>query len=141
MARLGLGEGWTCTFANDWSEKKAQAYKAQFGGSNELRIGDVKKLTTSDLPGQPDMVWASFPCQDLSLAGPGAGLKGKRSGTFSPFWELIRGMILEGRKPPVVVVENVVGAITSHGGRDFISIIRAIAEADYHVGAMSESWR
>jgi DNA (cytosine-5)-methyltransferase 1 len=42
----------------------------------------VGKLKTSDLPGFADLAWASFPCQDLSLAGGGAGLRGDRSGTF-----------------------------------------------------------
>src|SRR5271167_911358 len=99
MARLGLGSTWECTFANDFSEKKASAYRASFGPSPELRVADVCKLTTEDLPGAPDLVWASFPCQDLSLAGNGAGLGGERSGTFRPFWRLVKGMVEEGRAP------------------------------------------
>ena len=72
MARLGLGPRWRCTFSNEISEKKARAYKAYFGDSPELKVQDVRSLTTQDLPGTPDLVWASFPCQDLSLAGSGA---------------------------------------------------------------------
>jgi len=70
MARLGLGDDWHCTFANDWCGKKAAAYRRYFGGS-ELRVCSVASLTTSDLPGTPTLVWGSFPCQDLSLAGEG----------------------------------------------------------------------
>jgi DNA (cytosine-5)-methyltransferase 1 len=136
MARLGLGPSWKCTFANDFSEKKASAYRAFFGPSPELRVADVNRLTTKDLPGVPDLVWASFPCQDLSLAGNGAGLDGERSGTFRPFWRLVKGMIGEGRAPRLVVIENVIGALTSHSGRDFTSIVRAFAESDYRVGAV-----
>jgi DNA (cytosine-5)-methyltransferase 1 len=84
MARLGLGAKWNCVFSNDWCEKKASAYRAYFGPSKELKVTDVAKLTPKDLPGTPDLVWASFPCQDLSLAGGGAGLGGERSGTFRP---------------------------------------------------------
>ncbi len=136
MARLGLGEGWDCAFANEWSSKKADAYRAQFGPSPELELADVARLTTADLPGRADLAWASFPCQDLSLAGAGAGLKGHRSGTFWPFWRLIEGLIPEGRKPNVVVLENVVGAITSHGGSDFRTILQAVAGSNYRFGAM-----
>ena len=75
MARLGLGKPWKCTFANDVSEKKAGAYRAFYGDSPELIIGDVAPLSPDALPGTPTLVWASFPCQDLSLAGAGAGLK------------------------------------------------------------------
>src|SRR5579872_6255727 len=113
MARLGLGPAWTCTFSNDICEKKASAYRAFFGESPELRVGDVAKLTTKDLPGVPDLVWASFPCQDLSLAGNGAGLSGARSGTFHPFWRLMKGMAEEGRPARIIALENVVGTLTS----------------------------
>ncbi len=68
------------------------------------------------------MAWASFPCQDLSLAGNGAGLKGKRSGIFWEFWRLIHGLNSENRAPRTVVLENVSGAITSHKGKDMAAI-------------------
>src|SRR5579871_1340411 len=90
MARLGLGPAWRCSFANEICEKKAAAYRAFFGDSPELLVRDVAEVTTTDLPGAPALVWASFPCQDLSLAGAGAGLNGRRSGTFTPFWNLMR---------------------------------------------------
>lgn len=136
MARLGLGSGWQCTFANDICPKKASAYRAFFGDCPELRVEDVAKLRTRDLPGVADLVWASFPCQDLSLAGNGAGLSGERSGTFKPFWKLISGLVVEGRAPRIVVLENVGGALTSHSGRDFTAIIRALTDAGYRVGAL-----
>jgi len=136
MARLGLGPTWKCTFANDFCEEKASAYRAFFGPSPELKVADVSQLTTKDLPGVPDLVWASFPCQDLSLAGNGAGLDGERSGTFRPFWQLVSGMVGEGRPPRLVVLENVIGALSSHSGSDFTSIVRAFAESGYRVGAL-----
>lgn len=136
MARLGLGSAWKCTFANDICEKKASAYRAFFGPSPELRVADVSRLTTRDLPGVPDLVWASFPCQDLSLAGNGAGLRGGRSGAFQPFWRLVSDMVGEGRAPRLVVLENVAGALTSHAGGDFASIVRALAKTGYRMGAL-----
>jgi len=136
MARLGLGPRWTCTFANDISEKKASAYRQFFGASPELKVLDVGKLSPTDLPGTPDLAWASFPCQDLSLAGNGAGLDGERSGTFRPFWKLVSGLVAAHRAPKLVVVENVTGTLTSHSGRDFNSIVRAFVESGYRVGAL-----
>lgn len=136
MARLGLGSSWNCAFANEWCDKKARAYRAYFGRSQELKVQDVRSLRTRDLPGVPDLVWASFPCQDLSLAGSGAGLRGERSGTFAPFWNLIRGLVREGRKPRTVVLENVVGTITSHSGRDFETLLRSMSDSGYAVGPL-----
>ncbi|MGB2678557.1 MAG: DNA cytosine methyltransferase [Candidatus Acidiferrum sp.] len=135
MARLGLGPQWECIFANEWCEKKAKAYRSFYGDSSELLVRDVRKLAVKDLPGVPDLVWASFPCQDLSLAGSGAGLQGARSGTFTPFWNLVNGLIAQDRKPKIVVLENVVGAITSHGGKDFATLVKTISESGYFVGA------
>lgn len=135
MARLGLGPAWECTFANDWCAKKADSYRAVFGGS-ELRVCDVAELRAGDLPGTPALVWASFPCQDLSLAGLGAGLNGSRSGAFRPFWRLMTSLLDCGRVPRLIVLENVTGALTSHGGQDFAFILSALAEAGYATGAL-----
>ena len=79
--------------------------------------------------------------QDLSLAGNGAGLDGTRSGTFRPFWQLVRGLVREGRAPKLVVLENVSGVLTSHSGGDFSSIVHAFAESGYRVGALGNASR
>ncbi len=135
MARLGLGPGWTCLFANDLDEAKCATYARNWGDSG-LRRGDVASLATTDLPGRADLAWASFPCQDLSLAGPRAGLAGERSGTFWAFWRLIEGLRREARAPSTVVLENVAGALTSHSGRDFAAIGQALAAGGYRFGAL-----
>jgi len=135
MARAGLGPGWRCLFANDFDAKKAETYRVNWGGE-ELHVGDVGKIETSQLPGEADLVWASFPCQDLSLAGNGAGLAGERSGTFWPFWSLMKALGKEGRAPRVVALENVCGALTSHGGKDFEKICAALSEEGYRFGAL-----
>ena len=77
MARAGLGRAWTCLFANDFDHKKGATYKANWGASGELKIGDVRNVRSAELPGRADLVWGSFPCQDLSLAGGGAGQIGR----------------------------------------------------------------
>lgn len=135
MARLGLGPTWTCLFANDFDFKKGLTYQANFGAA-ELKIDDLRNITVDDLPGRADLIWGSFPCQDLSLAGVGAGLRGERSGTFYPFWDVIAGLRADGRAPRMVAVENVCGTLTSHGGKDFEAICRTFADAGYRCGAL-----
>ncbi len=136
MARAGLGAGWTCLFANDFDHKKGLAYQANWGTGGELLVGDVRKVAASQLSGYADLVWGSFPCQDLSLAGGGAGLKGERSGTFYPFWDVITGLIEDNRAPKLVAIENVCGTLTSHGGKDFQAICRTFADAGYQYGPL-----
>jgi DNA (cytosine-5)-methyltransferase 1 len=135
MARAGLGPTWQCLFANDFDRKKGRVYAENWGAS-ELKIGDVGALTTADLPGDAELAWASFPCQDLSLAGGGAGLRGDRSGTFWPFWKLMSSLTKEGRAPSLIVLENVGGTLTSHDGKDFTAICGAFRQAGYRVGAL-----
>src|SRR5688572_14141636 len=90
MARAGLGNAWECLFANDFDDMKASVYLDNW--KHEVACVDIAKLSACDLPGTADLAWASFPCQDLSLAGDYRGL-GKqeanqhtRSGSFWPFW-------------------------------------------------------
>lgn len=135
MARAGLGPDWECLLANDLSPKKGEAYAANWG-TRDLIVGDIYDLDVDGIPGQADLAWGSFPCQDLSLAGMGAGLEGKRSGAFRGFWEIVRGLDRRGRKPRMVILENVYGALTSHGGKDFDTIAQAIAGQGYVFGAM-----
>ncbi|MDQ6676292.1 MAG: DNA cytosine methyltransferase [Acidobacteriota bacterium] len=136
MARLGLGDDWECLFANEWSAKKACSYRANFSPASELHVEDIWKLSVSDLPGRPDLAWASFPCQDLSLAGNGAGLGGTRSGTLIKFWDLMRELAAAGRKVPIIALENVIGALTSNDGRDFKAMAELAADAGYRFGAL-----
>ncbi|NCP22807.1 MAG: DNA cytosine methyltransferase [Erythrobacter sp.] len=134
MARAGLGDRWRCLFANDIDLKKAGTYDDNWG-AGAMKPADVKTLKPTDLPGEADLVWASFPCQDLSLAGGGAGLRGERSGVFWPFWRLIAQLNEEGRGPPIVALENVAATLTSHSGKDFEALCLALVDAGYKVGA------
>jgi DNA (cytosine-5)-methyltransferase 1 len=91
---------------------------------------NIKDLNGDSIP--PSDVWVGgFPCQDVSLARMGQrdGLKGKRSGLFYEFARLISEA-----SPRVVLLENVAGLLSSHGGRDFGVILRTLAECGYSVG-------
>lgn len=135
MARAGLGDGWRCVFANDFDRKKGITY-AENWGPQGLLVDDIRRVGPDDLPGRADLMWGSFPCQDLSLAGGGAGLRGDRSGTFWPFIEIARELKTLGRLPRVMALENVVGTLTSHGGSDFAAICGALAGLGYRFGAV-----
>ena len=127
-------------FANDFDEKKARSYRANW--ADDILCEDVARLTVTDLPSGADLAWASFPCQDLSLAGNyrGLGQAGTtattRSGTFWPFWSLMRKLAESGGAPKLIVLENVYGVLTSHAGRDFAAICSALDEEGYRFGAM-----
>lgn len=137
MARLGLGDGWSCLWANDFDPVKAATYRDNFrDAQGHFHEGDVWAVKPGDLPGRADLAWASSPCQDFSLAGARAGLEGGRSSAFFGFWMLMEALNAGGRAPRVIVVENVVGLLTSNGGRDFEALCSALAGQGYRFGAL-----
>lgn len=133
LMRLGLDQaGWTTVFANDIDEKKHRMYRDHFGDAPEFVLGDVHEIKASTVP-TTLLATASFPCNDLSLAGARKGLAGQHS---SAFWGFIR--ILEkmgSRRPPLVLLENVTGFLTSQGGEDFREALLALNRLGYGVDA------
>ena len=73
-----------------------------------------------------DVITGGFPCQDLSVAGRRGGLAGERSGLF---WQIVR--IARELNPRWMVLENVPGLLSSHGGRDFYAVLVALAECGF----------
>ncbi len=134
MARAGLGPRWRCELANDIDARKAASYRVNHGAGDELVAGDVAGLSPELRHYDADLAWASFPCQDLSLAGNGAGLGGARSGSFWGFWRFISALNVIGRHPKIVAIENVAGLLTSRGGADLLQILHACESMGYETG-------
>ncbi len=118
-------------WSNDICPKKAAVYLANHGSSH-FHLGTIEQVRGWDIP-TGRIVWASFPCQDLSLAGKMGGLGASRSGLF---WEWLRVLDEMRTKPSVIALENVVGLLASNGGEDFRLLHRALRERSYKVGPM-----
>ncbi|MDR1264603.1 MAG: DNA cytosine methyltransferase [Propionibacteriaceae bacterium] len=132
LARLGLeAAGFRVVWSNDHEPGKRALYESHFGQSAEHRfvLGDVRQVRGRDLPAGSALAWASSPCTDLSLAGGRAGLRGAESGAF---WEYVRVLdeLGDGR-PPLAVLENVVGLATSHGCQDLAAAVKAFNRLGY----------
>lgn len=135
LMRMGLeAQGWTISLANDIDPQKKEMYEAHFGDAAEhFVVDDIHELPKKrDIP-PATLVTASFPCNDLSLAGARAGLKGEQS---SAFWGVISVLKkMNERKPPLILLENVTGFLTSHNGTDFTTVLRSLNELGYSVDA------
>jgi DNA (cytosine-5)-methyltransferase 1 len=92
------------------------------------RWGDVRTFPpTGPEHWSVDCVVAGFPCQDVSYAGPGEGLDGKRSGLF---YEAVR--IIREVGPEFVVLENV-AALLARGVDQVLGTLAAIGfDAEWH---------
>lgn len=142
LARLGLNaDGWNVVFANDNAEEKHLFYETNFGGTNtHLDKRDIHSIQSSEIP-VVTLATACFPCTDLSLAGDQRGLTpGTESSAYLKFASLLSGM--GDRRPPFVLLENVVGMIHSRKGVDFKICLEQLQSAGYKVDcfAMDAKW-
>ena len=96
-----------------------ELYQKRF--PDAVALGDITKIDTSKLSGNW-IITGGFPCQDISIAGKGEGLNGKRSGLWFEMWRIIRDL-----RPRFAIVENV-GALTFRGLTD---VLGSLAEIGY----------
>ena len=93
--------------------------------------GDVTQLHGGKLP-PVDIVTFGSPCQGLSLAGQRRGLADERSGLFMEAIRIIDEMreATHGRYPRFALFENVPGALSSAGGRDFAAVLQSFTKTE-----------
>lgn len=128
----GLSGSFRSAWANDISTRKAAVYRSNFDAS-VLHVGDISDVHGTDLPNAM-LSWASFPCQDLSLAGNIDGIYSTRSGLV---WQWMRILDELGKDAPrVVCLENVAGLVSAHGGEDYRHLQSALEERGYRTGAV-----
>ena len=111
-----------------------QVLSARF--PDAVLFDDVTKVSGDDIRAtgftpERGILTGGWPCQDISVAGRGAGLAGERSGLFS---EVVR--LLSDLQPKWFVLENVPRLLTINGGRDMGSVVGALAECGYGI-----AWR
>jgi DNA (cytosine-5)-methyltransferase 1 len=134
---LGLeAAGWRC-LAQVERDDNCQAVLAHHW-PDVPKWHDVADVRGEELP-PADAVAFGSPCQDLSVAGRRAGFGGERSVLFYEATRIIREMrsATDGRYPTWVVWENVAGALSSSGGRDFGAVLDELAD----LGALDICWR
>ncbi|MCL5801252.1 MAG: DNA cytosine methyltransferase [Gammaproteobacteria bacterium] len=127
----GLKDIFQPVWANDICARKAAVYSANHG-IQHFHLGSITNVKGKDLPYAP-LAWASFPCQDLSLAGITEGIHASRSGLV---WEWLRIIDEMPKRPPVLVAENVAGLVSAAGGSHYRALHRALAQRGYVAGAM-----
>jgi DNA (cytosine-5)-methyltransferase 1 len=109
-------------FCSDIEPYCQKLYKLRFPDS--IQLGDITKIDTEELKkyGTDWIITGGFPCQDISIAGKGAGITGARSGLWFEYWRLIRDL-----RPHFAVMENV-GELIRRGLRE---VLGSLAEIGY----------
>jgi DNA (cytosine-5)-methyltransferase 1 len=135
LVALGLSPEFETVWANDICPKKAGIYAANHP-AERFHLGDIRQVRGSRLP-SADLAWASFPCQDLSLAGNLSGIgSGTRSGMFWEWVRVLEELAADGKLPPVLVAENVIGFVVAHRGKNFKIAYEALRQLGYRLGAV-----
>lgn len=130
LVRMGLeSAGWRVVFANDFDYGKLAMYSGFFSDAEEHYVlDDVFNLKAANIP-RATLATCSFPCIDLSLAGNMNGLHGNHSSAFLGFTEILKAQGEE--RPPLLLVENVPGWLSSNNGEDFRVTVNALNELGY----------
>lgn len=125
--------GGTCVFSSEWDRYSQKTYKAWYG---EIPHGDIRKILPKDIPDH-DVLAAGFPCQPFSIAGVSKkkslgqahGFKCTTQGTL--FFNV--ASIIEVKRPPVVLLENVKNLQSHDKGRTWKTIKATLEELEYVV--------
>jgi DNA (cytosine-5)-methyltransferase 1 len=135
LVREGLASsGWSCAWANDISPEKAACYRANYG-DDHFHLGDLRQWENDPhaIPDHCSLWTASFPCTDLSLAGARKGLAGSESGALHAFLAILAAKAAQNLAPPLVMLENVGGFLSSHHGADVAHTVRTLNSLGYVV--------
>lgn len=125
--KLGFKVQYQCEL-NEFCNQILRRHWPEVRLERDITMVDVEKLPNAD-------IWCGgFPCQDVSVARGAMGregLKGKNTGLFYTFLDLIKA-----KEPEIVLLENVTGLLNSHNGNDFKVILESFTSLGYAV-----SWR
>ena len=134
--RLGLQRlGGRCVFTSEWDKFAQQTYEAWFGDAPH---GDINEVDPDTIPDH-DVLAAGFPCQPFSIAGVSKknslgrshGFECEKQGNL--FFRICE--IVEAKRPPVLMLENVKNLRSHDKGNTWRVIRRSLEELGYHVFA------
>jgi len=97
-----------------------RVYQLRF--PDAVPLGDIRAIKGADLPRGEWIIAGGFPCQDISVAGKGAGLAGERSGLWYEYARIIGEL-----RPRYAIMENV-GALAFRG---LDSVLGSLAALGY----------
>lgn len=122
-----------CVYSCEWDRFAQRTYEVNFG---ERPAGDIRAISPAEVPPH-DVLVAGFPCQPFSIAGVSKknalgrphGFLDETQGTL--FFEIAR--IVETRRPPALLLENVRHLTRHDGGRTFEVILNVLDDLGYRV--------
>ena len=118
--------GFNIIYANDFDIDAVETYKKNIG--ENIVLGDICKISSKEIPNNPDVVIGGFPCQGFSIANTKRNMDDERNFLYQ---ELLR--IIKDKQPKVFVAENVKGLLSMEQGNIIKMIIDDFKELGYNV--------
>lgn len=108
----------------------SRSYSAIHDVDESLNLWDIRKVDTSKLPNDIDLITYGFPCQDISIAGKQKGFENNGEQTRSGlFYEALR--IIKGTKPKIAIAENVKNLVGKKFQNEFNIMLTSLEQAGY----------
>lgn len=123
-----INAGFEIIWANDFFEDAVNSYRNNIG--RHVVHGDITKISSDDIPDNPDVIIGGFPCQGFSVANTKRSMEDKRNFLYKEMLRIIRD-----KKPKFFVAENVKGLLSMEKGRVIEMIKRDFEELGYNVDA------
>ena len=118
--------GFDIIWANDFEPDAVATYKANI--DDRIVLGDITKISSDEIPNNPDVVLGGFPCQGFSIANTGRNMSDQRNYLYK---ELLR--IVKDKQPKVFIGENVKGLLSMEKGKVIEMIKKDFEEIGYKV--------
>jgi DNA (cytosine-5)-methyltransferase 1 len=132
LVEIGLeSSGWLSLGSIDYSQNKEKVYLSNFPEKpkGHYLVRDIFELDIEEVP-KAFLYHASFPCTDVSAAGSREGSQnGRESSEIDSFLRILSE--LRELRPPLVMLENVKGLITSNKGLDLRFLIQRLNMSGY----------
>ena len=120
--------GFNIIWANDILEEAIETYRNNIG--HHIVNGDIRMISSDDIPDNPDVIIGGFPCQGFSIANTKRSMKDERNFLYK---EMLR--IIKDKKPKMFVAENVKGLLSMSKGKVFEMIKKDFEDIGYYVDA------
>lgn len=127
QALKNVGVPHTVVAISEIDKNAIKSYTALHGET--VNLGDIKEIW--ELP-EADFWTYSFPCQDISVAGHGAGIKeGTQSGLLLEVERLLKVAAEKGTLPKYLLLENVKNLVSKKFKADFDSWLSFLSSLGY----------
>jgi DNA (cytosine-5)-methyltransferase 1 len=105
-----VNAGFDIIWANDFDKDSVETYKRNIG--DHIKLGDIREISSSQIPKNPDVLLGGFPCQGFSIANSKRSMKDERNFLYREMLRIVKDI-----QPKIFIAENVKGILSMKNGK------------------------